>query len=219
MCSGGFLPQRDVVSFRVPRPRQRAQLRLEDRVPSANCPLRMRCVSSMPAIVVAAFLNRLKSSITARRCFTHRWVLLNQIIQLFRRTHLRFQGQQAIALQFARRTVRGSVAVQRDRLRGAPLAFDRFAKERLGSTNITAGAQPEVDSPARPVNGSVDVAPLAPDFDVSLVDPPRRIHRRAEPSPPLLERGHVTLHPPHDGGVDLLRKKWRAVLNQAACLS
>jgi hypothetical protein len=57
---------------------------------------------------------------------------------------------------------------------------------------IMPGAQPEVDSPARPVNGSVEVAPLAPDFDVGLVDPPRRTHRRAEPSPPLLERGHVT---------------------------
>src|ERR1700678_2048344 len=34
-----------------------------------------------------------------------------------------------------------------------------------------------------------------------LVDPPRQTHRRTEPSPPLLELGHVTLHPAHDGRV------------------
>jgi Phage integrase, N-terminal SAM-like domain len=42
------------------------------RRPSANCPLRMRCISSMPAMVMAAFLNPLKPSITAMRCFTPR---------------------------------------------------------------------------------------------------------------------------------------------------
>src|SRR5882757_11003470 len=41
----------------------------------------MRCSSSMPAIVIAAFLNRLKPSITAMRCFTLRW---SCSIRLFR---------------------------------------------------------------------------------------------------------------------------------------
>jgi hypothetical protein len=53
----------------------------------------------------------------------------------------------------------------------------------------------------RPVNGAVQVTPLASDFDVGLVDPPRRVRRRAEPSLPFLELGHVALHPAHDGRV------------------
>src|SRR5712671_5884066 len=40
---------------------------------SPNCPFRMRCSSSMPAIVIAAFVNPLKPSNTAMRCFTPRW--------------------------------------------------------------------------------------------------------------------------------------------------
>ena len=47
--------------------------------------------------------------------------------------------------------MRCRVAVQRDRLRRALLAFDRFAKERLGGRDIALGAQPEVDRPARAV--------------------------------------------------------------------
>jgi hypothetical protein len=150
--------------------------------------------------MIAAFLNRLKPSITATRCFTS-MVLLNEIVQVFRRTHLRVRGQQAIGFKFAHRAVRSRVAVQRDRRRGAALALDRLAEERLGSANITMGAQPEVDRPRRPVNGAVEVTPLASDFDVGLVDPPRRTHRRTEPFPPLLELGHVALHPAHDGRV------------------
>ena len=43
------------------------------RRPSPNCPLRMRCINSMPAIVIAAVAKPLKPSIVAIRCFTPRW--------------------------------------------------------------------------------------------------------------------------------------------------
>jgi hypothetical protein len=52
------------------------------------------------------------------------------------------------------------------------LAFDRFTKECLGGGDIALGAQPEIDRPARPINGTIQVAPLALDLDVGLVDPP-----------------------------------------------
>jgi hypothetical protein len=67
--------------------------------------------------------------------------------------------------------VRCRVAVQRDCSRAALLAFDRFAEERLGGRDIALGAQPEVDRPARPINGTIQVAPLASNLDVCLVDP------------------------------------------------
>src|SRR5258708_6491324 len=99
-------------------------------------------------------------------------VLLNQVVQVLRRAQLRVRGQKAIGFQLAHRAVRCSVAVQRDYLRGALLAFERFAKEPLGSRDIALGAQPEADRPARPVNGTVEIAPLASDLDVCLVDSP-----------------------------------------------
>src|SRR6266481_798880 len=99
-------------------------------------------------------------------------VLLNQVVQVLRRAQLRVRGQRAIGFQLAHRTVRCSVAVQRDCLRGALLASDRFAKERLGGRDIALGAQPEVDRPARPIDGTVEVEPLVSDLDVCLVDSP-----------------------------------------------
>ena len=98
-------------------------------------------------------------------------VLVYQIIQVLRRAQLRARGARAIGFQPAHRTVRCSVAVERDCLRAALLALDRFTKERLGGRDIALGAQPEVYRPARPINGTIQVAPLASDLDVSLVGP------------------------------------------------
>jgi hypothetical protein len=96
-------------------------------------------------------------------------VLRYQVVQIFRRAQLRVCAEQAIDFQLAHRTVRCRIAVQRDRLRAAQLALDRFTKERLGGRDIAAGTQPEVDRPARPINGTIQVAPLASDLDVCLV--------------------------------------------------
>jgi len=88
-------------------------------------------------------------------------VLPDQVVQVLRRPQFRARGQQASGFQLAHCSVRGGVAVQCDRLRGAALAFDRFAKERLGGRDIAPDAQPEVDRPARPINGTIEVTPLA----------------------------------------------------------
>jgi hypothetical protein len=48
-------------------------------------------------------------------------------------------------------TVRRGIAVQGDRLRRTQLAPDRFAEKGLGGSDITPGAQPEVDGLTRPV--------------------------------------------------------------------
>src|SRR6516162_8118402 len=131
----------------------------------------MRCSNSMPAIVIAAFLNPLKPSITAMRCLTPRWSCSIRLFRYFDKRSLVSAGQ-AIGFQLTHGTVGCGVAVQRDRLRAAPLALDRFSKERLGSCDIARGAQPDVDRPACPVNGTIQVAPFASDLDVGLVDPP-----------------------------------------------
>ena len=53
------------------------------RRPSPNCPLRMRCINSMPAIVIAAVAKPLKPSIVAIRCFTPRWSCSIRLFKYF----------------------------------------------------------------------------------------------------------------------------------------
>jgi hypothetical protein len=40
-------------------------------------------------------------------------------------------------------------------MRGTLMAPDRFAEERLSGRSVALGAQPEVDRPAGPINGTV----------------------------------------------------------------
>jgi hypothetical protein len=60
--------------------------------------LRMRCSSSMPAIVIAAFPNSLKPSITAILCFTPRWSCSTRLFRYFDERSLVFAGSQPSAL-------------------------------------------------------------------------------------------------------------------------
>ena len=100
-------------------------------------------------------------------------VLLDQVIQIFRRAQLRLRSELAIGFQLAHRTVRCSVAVERDRLWAATLALlNRFTTECFGGGDVAPGTQSEVDRPAGPINGTIQVAPLAADLDAGLVDPP-----------------------------------------------
>jgi hypothetical protein len=85
-------------------------------------------------------LDRLKPSIMATRCFMLRWSCSIRLFRNFDERTFVSRGQQAIGFKFAHRTVRGRVAVQRNPLRGAALALDRLAEERLGSPNITMRA-------------------------------------------------------------------------------
>jgi DNA-binding transcriptional LysR family regulator len=74
------------------------------RRPSLNCPLRMRCSSSMPAMVIAAFLKPLKPSITAMRCFTPRWSCSIRLFRYFDERSFVFAGSEPSA--FSSRTAR-----------------------------------------------------------------------------------------------------------------
>jgi Large polyvalent protein-associated domain 7 len=53
------------------------------RRPSPNCPLWMRCINSIPAIVIAAVAKPLKPSIVAIRCFTLRWSCSIRLFKYF----------------------------------------------------------------------------------------------------------------------------------------
>jgi hypothetical protein len=73
-------------------------------------------------------------------------VLLDQVVQVLRRPHLRLGGQQAIGFQLTHRAVRRGIAVQSDRPGSIVLAFDRLPKKRLGGRDIALGAQPEAQN-------------------------------------------------------------------------
>ena len=95
--------------------------------------------------------------------------------------------------------MRRSIAVQRDRLRGALLALHRLAEEGFGRGYVTPGAQPEVDRPTRPIDGTIEIAPLASDPDVCLVNTPRPTNWKGISAPALLKLRCVVLDPSHDG--------------------
>src|SRR6185437_10181197 len=95
--------------------------------------------------------------------------------------------------------MRRSVAVQRDRPRGTLLALHRIAEEGFGSDHVTPGAQPEVDRATRPINGTIQITPLASDLDVCLVNTPRLTNCEGISAPALLELRCVALDPSHDG--------------------
>jgi hypothetical protein len=69
-------------------------------------------------------------------------VLLDHVVHVFQGSKLRLSC----------RTMRGCVAIQRNRLRGAALAFDRFLEEGLGCSDISLGAESEVYGLASPMH-------------------------------------------------------------------
>ena len=70
-------------------------------------------------------------------------VLFNQVIEVFRGSQLGCGRQPTSSLQLPHRTVRRSVAIQRDRLWRPLVALHRLAEESLGGCYVTLGAQPK----------------------------------------------------------------------------
>ena len=109
----------------------------------------------MPAIVITAVAELLEPQHYSNALLDAAVVLLNQVIEVFRRTQFGVPRQRTVGFQLTHRTVRCSVPVQRDRLRWTPLTLDRLAEESLGGSDVAPGAQPEIDCPARPVHGTI----------------------------------------------------------------
>jgi hypothetical protein len=99
-------------------------------------------------------------------------ILLDQVVQILRRSQRRVRGQKLVRLHFTHRTVRRSITVQRDCLRSEPLTPDRFREECLGRSDIAPGAEPEVDRLSCAVNCTVKIDSFSADFHIRLVDSP-----------------------------------------------
>src|SRR5829696_2937938 len=81
------------------------------------------------------------------------------------------------------------------------LVFQRLAEEALGGLQVALRREQEVNGSAVLVDGPVQVAPLAADLDVCLVDPDRAAMGLAEGPQSLLDQGRVGQHPAVQGGV------------------
>ena len=168
------------------------------RRPSPNCPLRMRCINSIPAIVIAAVAKALEAQHRGDSLFHAPMVLLDQIVQVLRRPQLRLGRQQAIGFQLTHRAVRRGIAVQSDRPGSIVLALDRASgKNALAAATSRLAPQPEVNRPPRPIHGTIEIAPFASNFDVCLVHPPEPADRLGEPLPALLRNLPVRIATPN----------------------
>jgi hypothetical protein len=91
-------------------------------------------------------------------------ILLDQIVQILRRSQCRGRRQILVRLHFAHRAVRRSITVQRDCLRSEPLTPGRFREESIGRSDIAPGTEPEVDRLSCSINDTVKVDPFAAIF-------------------------------------------------------
>ena len=78
------------------------------------------------------------------------------------------------------------------------------------------GGEQEVDRLAMLVDGAVEVAPLAANLDVGLIDPHRAAVWPTELPHPLLDQGRVGQHPPVQGGMIHLQAAFQEQLLDVA---
>src|SRR5215831_8384106 len=94
----------------------------------------------------------------------------------------------------------GRAPVDRDRLRHA-VAANRLRQKPLGGLLVSVLGEEKVDRLARFIDGAIEIAPLALDFDVRLIHPPTHPHRALTPVKCLFEQRAILDGPPVDGGV------------------
>src|ERR1700758_5157557 len=94
--------------------------------------------------------------------------------------------------------MRGGIPIQGDHPRGSML-FRRPGKEPLSGGHITPFAQEKVDGSTLPIDGAIEVDPLATNLNISLVYAPGIADRPRITVPALLKFRDIPLHPPQNG--------------------
>jgi hypothetical protein len=103
-----------------------------------------------------------------------------------------------------------------DDLVGSTTREHRISEERPCSDDVAASGDEDVDDLAVLINGPLDVAPDAGDFDVGLVDEPPRPDRIPARSRGFDEQGRKSLHPSKQGDVIDLDTAFREELLEIA---
>lgn len=122
-------------------------------------------------------------------------ILLDHVVEVLGGSKLGVARQQSIALHFSHRSMGGGITVQSNGFWGTALARDCLPEEGLGCRYVSLGTEPEINGPPGPIYGPVQVPPLASNFHVSLIDPPRLTRREPKTIPALDELRSIMLYP------------------------
>jgi hypothetical protein len=131
-------------------------------------------------------------------CLHASMVLLDQVVQILRRSQLCALPALPVTRHLAHGTMRRRIAIQRNGTRRLALRSFGPPKEGLGRCDVAVLAQHKVDAPATSIDRPIQVRPFAADLDVRFIDAPRASDRASESVPALLELRHVALNPAHD---------------------
>jgi hypothetical protein len=164
------------------------------RPPAHDCnwPLRIMCMSSMPASVMAADQNYLKPSIGRVIRLIARWSLLDDIIEILDVADFD-AGFMCCIVAFDRQRV-GAALVDGNFLRRATLR-NRHAQEAGRRLAVTLGSEEKLNRVSRFVDGPIKILSLAFDADVGLVHSPAGAHRALTLPEGLIKQRRVLEHP------------------------
>jgi hypothetical protein len=126
--------------------------------PNENCPLRMRCASSMPAIVMVAFANDLNPAIDAQRRLIVRWSCSMRLLRYFVRPDFHVAPAGVLASQKPQRSSTRHVSVERHfAWHARKRRRERFAEERLRGRDSAVAPEKKVNGVAVLVDGAIQV--------------------------------------------------------------
>ncbi|TCK94568.1 hypothetical protein B0G74_1130 [Paraburkholderia sp. BL9I2N2] len=193
-----------------------AAVPLRPRFARLNWPLGIRWTNSIPERVIAAFLKRLKPSMTFVRDSMLPWSCSTKLLRYFEDRTFVSSGQQAIDLHLAHGAVRGCTTIKRDGIRSLALMFDCLAEKGSCRLHVALGAEHEVYCLAHPIHHSIKIDQLAAQLEVSLVDTPRLPCGPAKAVRPFYELRRKAPHPAQDRRVRQRQTPFRHHLDQFA---
>jgi len=121
-------------------------------------------------------------------------VLFDQVVQVLARSDQHSLGEFACRLPFPDCAMRGSLGVQRDLRRFAPV-LHCMAEKGLGRIHSAISTQQEVHAPPGFVHSPIQVDPASANPYLCLAHPPGSAHWTSVSAPALLQFRHITLDP------------------------
>ena len=141
-------------------------------------------------------------------------VLFYQVVQVLRGLQRSTPPASVLIRQLAHCSVRGSVPIERDALRGAALRMKCLAQEGFGCGYVAVRAQSEIYSVAVPVDCAIQVDPSSSNPHVRLIHPPGSARRTCEAVLALLKLRNIALHPTQNRGVRKMQTTFRHHFDQ-----
>ena len=114
-------------------------------------------------------------------------ILLDQIVEVLRRSDFGPLAAPMFAEDFPRRPMGRLVAIKRDGPRQSALALERPPEKGFGCRDIPLGAEHKIDRLSLFVDRTIEVSPAAFDLYVGFIDPPGGASSAREAVPPLFE--------------------------------